>query len=260
MVELTSILLVELALICCLMTLLWGISVALTNASIVDIFWGLGFVAISATAFLWANPQGARPLLVVVLVSLWGVRLGGYLVWRNWGKGEDYRYRAMREQRPDSFWWWSLPCVFLLQGVLMWVVSLPLQASIVSAAPLNGLDVLGIGLWALGWGFESVGDTQLARFKARAENKGRVMSHGLWRYTRHPNYFGDFLVWWGFFVIALAGTGKWWTVISPLLMSWLLMRVSGVALLEKTISQRRPEYDDYIRRTSAFFPWPPRNG
>ena len=148
-----------------------------------------------------------REKVLVVLVTLWGRRLAAYLAWRNLGKGEDYRYATMRQRRPERFWIWSLPCVFLLQGLLIWVVALPLQLVSLSQAPLNVLDVVGILVWTAGWLFESVGDWQLARFKARSENRGRVMRSGLWRYTRHPNYFGDFLVWWGFYLIAVAAGG-----------------------------------------------------
>ena len=145
--------------------------------------------------------------------------------------------------------------VFGLQGVLAWIVALPLLPAIASSAPLGWLDLLAVAFWVTGFVFEAVGDYQLARFKKQPENAGKVMDTGLWRYTRHPNYFGDFCIWWGFFLFA-AATGAWWTVLSPVLMSFLLLRVSGVAMLEKTIEQRRPKYADYIRRTNAFFPGP----
>jgi len=255
--SLLPLLLTNLAIVLGLMFCLWVISLPIKNASIVDIFWGIGFVVIAWSSVALAGAGPWRAIALSLAVTLWGLRLAGYLAWRNSGKGEDHRYAEMRERRPGRFWIWSLPAVFLLQGLLMWLVALPLQVTPLSGQPLGGLDVLGFALWATGWLFESVGDWQLARFKAQPENRGRVLQQGLWRYTRHPNYFGDFLVWWGFFLLA-AGAGAWWTVISPLVMSLLLVRVSGVALLEKSISQRRPEYADYIRRTSAFIPWPPR--
>jgi steroid 5-alpha reductase family enzyme len=197
--------------------------------------------------------------LVVALVSLWGLRLSGYLTWRNLGKGEDYRYRAMREKRGKSYVWQSLFIVFGLQGAIMWIVSLPVQASQVSAASLGLWDAAGVLLWTAGWLCETIADVQLARFKARPQNKGQVLDRGLWRYTRHPNYFGDFLVWWGIYLVAV-GSGAYWTVISPLLMSVLLRRVSGVTLLESTLKETKPGYAAYVSKTNAFFPWFPKAG
>jgi steroid 5-alpha reductase family enzyme len=174
------------------------------------------------------------------------------------GKGEDARYRQMREYFGPRFWLLSLPVVFWLQAVLTIVVSLPLVGGQFSSRSFWWLDGAGALVWLVGLLFESIGDWQLSRFKANPANRGKVLDQGLWRYTRHPNYFGDFLVWWGLFLVAAAG-GAWWTVVGPLVMSWLLIRVSGVTLLEKTITSRRPGYAEYQRRTSAFFPLPPRN-
>lgn len=250
------------------MVLLWLISLAARDASIVDIFWGPGFVVVAWAVFAWVTghdlPDGgeARRLLLVSLVTVWGLRLGAYLAIRNLGKGEDYRYVAMREKAGGRFWLVSLGKVFLLQGTLMWVVSLPLQGGQLPSAPdtLGALAWAGAGLWAVGLFFEAVGDWQLARFKANPANRGKVMDRGLWRYTRHPNYFGDFLVWWGIYLVALEGHGTWWTIVGPLVMTFLLLKGSGVAVLEKTIGSRRPGYEEYVRRTSAFFPLPPRRG
>ena len=199
-------------------------------------------------------------MLVAVLTTLWGLRLAGYLASRNLGKGEDYRYQAMRRRLGARFPLVSLFTVFGLQGVLMWIVSLPVQTAQVPDTPsgLVALDFAGIGLWCAGMFFETVGDLQLARFKADPGNGGRVMDRGLWRYTRHPNYFGDFCVWWGLYAIALATGDAWWAVVGPLVMSVLLLRVSGVTLLERHMEKRRPGYDEYARRTSEFFPRPPR--
>ena len=248
------------------MLLLWLVSLVLRDASIVDIFWGPGFVLTAWAVFVWVGahdlPAGgeARRVLLASLVTIWGLRLGIYLGVRNLGKGEDYRYVAMREKAGGRFWIISLGQVFLLQGLLMWVVSLPVQGGQLPSTPdgLGPLAVAGAAVWAVGLFFEAAGDWQLARFKADPANRGRVMDRGLWRYTRHPNYFGDFLVWWGLYLVALEGRGTWWTVAGPLLMSFLLLRVSGVAMLERTIASRRPGYEDYVRRTSAFFPRPPR--
>jgi steroid 5-alpha reductase family enzyme len=249
-----------------LMTTLWLVSLALRNASIVDLFWGPGFAVVSWVALWWsvahgfAPEEGARRLMLALPVTVWGLRLGGYLSFRNLGKGEDYRYAEMRRRRGRSFWAQSLPRVFLLQGVLMWVVSLPVQVGMAAPgrAGLGPAVWMGAVVWLTGLCFEATGDWQLSRFKSRPANKGLVMDRGLWRYTRHPNYFGDFLVWWGLYVMALDGPGAWWTIVGPLLMSTLLLRVSGVALLEKTITARRPGYAEYVRRTSVFFPRSPR--
>ncbi|HUO46896.1 MAG TPA: DUF1295 domain-containing protein [Acidimicrobiia bacterium] len=242
--------------IAALMTLTWLISGAARDASIVDLIWGLGFVLVAWTVYLTSRERGSP--LVVVLVTLWGLRLSTYLAWRNLGKGEDYRYQTMRRQHGERFFWMSLFTVFGLQGVLMWLVSLPLQAVVSEAGSAKGwLTYAGILLWGVGLFFETMGDLQLARFKADPTNSGKVMDRGLWRYTRHPNYFGDFCVWWGLYLIALEA-GHWWTIIGPLVMTTLLIKYSGAGLLEKTIGRRRPGYEEYIRRTNAFFPGPRR--
>ena len=260
MTDLTTVLWVSAATAAGAMTLLWLVSLAVRDSSIVDIFWGAGFVLIAWVAFVTADGVEARRLLLVVLTSIWGLRLSAYLAWRNLGKGEDYRYTAMRERWGSRWWWWSLFQVFLLQGVLMWTVSLPVQAGQVPATPDLGWAALaGAAMWAVGMFFEGVGDLQMARFKADPANRGTVMDRGLWRYTRHPNYFGDFLVWWGLGTVAAEASGAWWSLVGPALMSFLLLRVSGVAMLEKTIGERRPGYAEYVRRTSAFFPRPPRD-
>jgi len=241
---------------------LWLASLRLRDASIVDIFWGFGFVVVAWTGFALAGHEGPgpRPLLLTALVTVWGLRLTVYLAWRNLGKGEDHRYQAMRERFGPRFGLISLPLVFLLQGLLILVVSLPIQWSHAHHGPatLGVLDALGLASFALGFAFESVGDWQLARFKADPANRGRVMDRGLWRYTRHPNYFGDFMVWWGLFLVAAATGQATWTVLGPVVMSVLLLRVSGVTLLEASLRRRRPAYADYVRRTSAFVPWPPK--
>ena len=238
----------------------WLMSLALRDASIVDVAWGLGFVIVVWVSFAVADGSDARSALVVVLTTIWGLRLAAYLAWRNIGKGEDFRYRAMRERYGARFGLVSLPLVFGVQGLGMWTVSLPVQAAQVPGSPsgLAALDFVGIALWCAGMFFETVGDLQLARFKSDPTNAGRVMDRGLWRYTRHPNYFGDFCVWWGLYAIALATGDAWWSIAGPLLMSVLLLRVSGVTLLERHLTHTRPAYLEYARRTSAFFPRPPR--
>jgi steroid 5-alpha reductase family enzyme len=255
--NLASILLVNAGAIALFMAALWLVSLWRRDVSIVDIFWGLGFVLVAWLTYLLGSGDAGRRCLLVLLTTVWGLRLAGYLAWRNHGKPEDYRYRAMREAYGPRFRWISLFLVFGLQGVILWTVSLPLQAGQASSAAWSWLDAVGVLVWSFGFFFESVGDIQLARFKADPAHRGQLMDRGLWRYTRHPNYFGDFLVWWGLYLIAAAG-GAWWTAFSPLLMSVLLLRVSGVALLERSLATRTPGYEDYVRRTSAFFPWPPK--
>ena len=238
---------------------LWLISLPLRNASIVDPFWGTGFVLLTWLAYAWQTNSAPRSFLLCGMVTVWGLRLTCYLLWRNVGHGEDDRYAAMRRHHGVRFWWVSLLTVFLLQAVILWVVALPILMTGDSHAQSawNAGDLCGVLLWSVGLTFETVGDWQLARFKSNPANAGKVLRHGLWRYTRHPNYFGDFCVWWGIYAVAVAG-GAWWTIFSPLLMTILLMRISGVTLLESTIQDRRPDYAEHRKTTNAFFPWFPR--
>lgn len=239
---------------------LWIISLIKQDASIVDIYWGPGFLVIALVGLFAGPALSARDVLVITLVGVWGLRLGTHLLRRNRGQPEDRRYAAMRRHFNQRFWIVSLFTVFLLQAALMWLVSLPLQWAMLASYPpdLTTIDAAGAIVCVAGFFFEAVGDWQLARFKADPANAGAVMDRGLWRYTRHPNYFGDALFWWGIFLIALGTSGGWWTVIGPIVMTVLLLRVSGVALLERTIARRRPAYANYVQRTSAFVPWPPR--
>ena len=240
----------------------WVVSLVLRNASIVDITWGLGFVVVAWVSALRADAASGAASVLVAMVTVWGLRLGVYLFWRNHGNGEDYRYVAMRRRWGKRFWLISLATVFVLQGALMWIVSLPVQVAHVGDARDGALAgvalVIGLALYAIGLLFEVVGDAQLARFKADPTNEGKVMRSGLWRYTRHPNYFGDACVWWGVGIVAQAVTGTWWALLGPLVMNILLLRVSGVALLERSLRKRKPDYAEYVRTTSAFVPRPPR--
>lgn len=235
---------------------LWLASLRLRDASIIDIFWGIAFVIIAWTTRAAVGAGSPRAWLAVALTTIWGLRLAIYLAARNLGHGEDKRYAAMRARHGDAWPLRSLFIVFGLQGVLSWIVSLPVQAAVRAGGALRALDVAGALVVLVGVAFEGIADWQLAAFKRDPDNRGRVMSRGLFRYSRHPNYFGDFLVWWGLFAIA-ASAGALWAVVSPLLMSTLLLRVSGVALLEKDL-RKRPGYEAYVARTSAFFPWWPK--
>jgi steroid 5-alpha reductase family enzyme len=237
----------------------WVASLVRGRVDMVDALWALLFLAAAVTYALSAAELDGRALLVLALVALWALRLSGYILLRNHGKPEDRRYRAIRERNQPRFAIKSVYLVFGLQAALAWVISLPLLAAIASTAPWGWLDVAGVAVWAVGFGFESIADRQLARFKRMPQSAGQVMDSGLWRYSRHPNYFGECSVWWGFYLIAL-GAGGWWALLSPLLVTFLLLRVSGVALLEKDIGGRRPEYAAYRARTPAFFPRPPRAG
>lgn len=242
-----------------LMTLLWLLSLALRNSSIVDIFWGIGFIVIVWLAYIYA-PQGYLPRkqLMAALVTIWGLRLAFHIGRRNWGKPEDFRYAKWREESGASWWWVSFFKVFLLQGILMWIISAPTIAAQVSGFPaiLTPLDMVSVFLWIVGFLFESIGDAQLARFKADISNHGKLLTTGLWRYTRHPNYFGEALLWWGFYGIALAA-GYAWTIFSPIIMTYLLMKVSGVSMLERTM-KLKPGYEEYMQKTNAFIPWFPK--
>lgn len=237
----------------------WLVSLALKNASIVDIVWGLGFVLVAWVSHFVGDGLDARKWLLTVMVSVWGLRLAGYLAWRNSGHGEDFRYRAMRKRHGARFPLVSLYTVFLFQGLMMFVVSLPAQLGQDDASPDVGvIAYIGLALWLVGLFFETVGDAQLARFKADPSNAGKVMNRGLWRYTRHPNYFGDACVWWGVAIVAAETGSGAWGLIGAVLMNVLLRRVSGVVLLEKSLTKRREGYDEYISTTSPFIPMPPR--
>lgn len=254
----TDTLLINAAAIAAMMLVLWIVSLMLRDASIVDLFWGLGFVLVAWVTFFSAEPSN-RHVLLPALVALWGVRLSTYLAWRNHGRPEDARYRAMRERHGRRFPLVSLVTVFGFQALIMWVVSLPLQLAHRNDVDRPWFLMAGTVLWTVGLLFESVGDWQLARFKQDPQNAGRVMNQGLWRYSRHPNYFGDFCVWWGLFLVALGCGGPWWTAIGPAVMTLFLMRISGVTLLEDSLKPNKPAYAEYIATTNAFFPWLPRD-
>lgn len=242
-----------------MMVLLWLVSVVRRNASIVDPLWGTTFV-VAAWWYFLRTPHGdpGRKLLLVALVTVWGLRLSIYLLWRNWGEPEDPRYQAFRRRYgPERYWWVSFFQVFVLQGTLSWLIGAPLLAAQFGGGPLGLLDALGVGVWLVGFVFEAGSDLQLARFRARRRSPDELLVGGFWRYTRHPNYFGDAACWWGYGLLSIAA-GGWVSALGAVLMTALILKVSGVALLERSLGSQKPGYAEYARRTSAFLPWPPR--
>jgi steroid 5-alpha reductase family enzyme len=237
----------------------WLWSVWRHNVNLVDSLWSLLFLS-AAGIYAWPSLQDPRTQLILLFIAAWAFRLFLHLLRRNWGHAEDRRYVAMRKRNPP-FAWRSLYIVFGLQGVLAWILAIPLFYAVQPSTALSGnfslIEALGISVWVVGFLFESIGDAQLQRFRQDPNNQGRVLDRGLWRYSRHPNYFGEACIAWGIYLLAIP-TGGAWTIFAPLLMTFLLLKVSGVSLLEADISERRPAYRDYIKRTSAFIPRPPR--
>jgi steroid 5-alpha reductase family enzyme len=241
------------------MTILWVISIVLKNVSIVDMFWGLGFVLVNTFYFFNTEKTPAK-IVLFFLVAIWGLRLSFYLALRNTGKPEDFRYQEFRKKYGDkNYWWISFFQTFLLQGILMWIISMPLLGvnMFSTSKALNFIDILGIIIWLTGLIFEAGGDMQLARFKKDKDNSGKVLSTGLWHYTRHPNYFGDSAVWWGYGLICLS-TGNYWLISGSVIMTLLILKVSGVVLLEKSLKDKKPDYQNYVLKTSSFIPWFPK--
>ncbi len=242
-------------------TLVWVLSVFLKNASIVDIFWGLGLILVSVFYF-WATPGfSERKIIALILVVIWGLRLSIHIFNRNKGKSEDYRYQEFRKKYgANRYWWFSYFQVFLLQGFLIWLISAPLLAVNYFGLEkdLGLLDATGILVWLTGFIFEAGGDWQLALFKKNPAYKGKLLTSGFWKYTRHPNYFGDAAVWWGFALLSI-GVGCYLPVLSAVLMTWLLLKVSGVSMLEGTLVKTKLGYEDYMNKTSAFIPWFKKN-
>jgi len=244
-----------------MMTLLWLLSLKLNDASIVDIFWGMGCVLTCWVYLVLAQGYWPRKLLITALVTMWGLRLSLHLALRNIGKGEDFRYKKMREEAGTSWWWRSYLKVFGLQGVINWFISITFLATQISPTParLTIVDVIGVLVWLIGFLFETIGDIQLTQFRSNPSNKRKILNSGLWKYTRHPNYFGDAVAWWGYGILAL-GTFTvfgFLSLVGPALMTFLLIRISGVVMLEKSLKEKYG-WDDYIRQTNAFFPGRPR--
>lgn len=243
-----------------LVTLLWIWSVFIKNVSIVDIFWGLGFVVVNTFYVFMSGELNARKIVILTLVCIWGFRLAIYLAIRNIAKGEDFRYQEFRQNYgPKRYWWFSYFQTFLLQGILIMIISLPLLG--INYNNSNGnlqiLDYLGIIIWLIGFTFETVGDFQLSNFKRDSKNKGKILHTGLWKYTRHPNYFGDSAVWWAYGIFSIA-SGSYWQAIGAVIMTLLILKISGVSLLEKTLKETKPQYKEYIQKTSSFIPWFPK--
>ena len=250
-----------LAVVAALALATWAASAVRRDVSLVDRMWPVFIAAAAIVCWRSLPSAGLRGDAMLALVLVWALRLGVYLTRRNWGRGEDRRYRAIRARNEPGFAWKSLYLVFGLQAMLAWIVSAPFLVGMASTRPFGVFDALGAALVAFGIAFEAIGDRQMAVFQADPASRGRVMDRGLWRYTRHPNYFGEACVWWGLALMAVSARG-WagaWCLASPLLMTVLLLRVSGAALLEKDIGERRPAYRDYIERTPAFFPGRPRS-
>ena len=239
-------------------TALFILGTILKNNSIVDIGWGPGFVIVAWGLLLIRMPDSLPQFVITVLISLWGVRLYLHIKRRNQGKGEDFRYVNFRK----AWGKWVVPRAFfqiyMLQGALLYIISLPVILKPQSPPPtIHWMLYLGIAVFLIGFLFEVIGDWQLARFKAMPHSKGKLMTTGLWNYTRHPNYFGESVVWWGVFLCALSGGVTVLAVISPITITLLLLFVSGVPMLEKAM-QNRPGFAEYAAKTPKFFPWFPK--
>jgi len=242
-----------------MMTLCWIISVPLRDVSIVDILWAPAFAAVGWLC-VWLSPTVTpRGWMILALITLWAFRLGSHIL-KRWLKlgHEDYRYATIRAKRGPNFPMTSLAWIFWLQALLLWIISFPLQAAIASSAPFNSLDWFGGFLALAGISIEAIADAQLTHFRASSANQEKVLNSGVWAWSRHPNYFGDFLLWWGIWIVAMAGGAPFWTASGPIVVSALLLHYSGAGLMEDTIADRRPAYRDYMQRTSLFFPWPPK--
>lgn len=237
------------------MTLFFFLSLMLKDSSIVDIGWGIGFIVVAIITLLISQNYCFKQISTTVLTFIWGIRLALHIFFRNKGKGEDWRYKQWRRDWKEAFIPRAFFQIFMLQGFLMLVISTQIIFIISSTAKtISFFDIAGIFIWLLGFLFESIGDYQLMRFKKKPENKGRIMKYGLWKYTRHPNYFGEVTLWWGIFLIALSMPKGYLTIISPLTITFLILKVSGIPLLEKKYKDNK-EFQEYKKVTSGFFPW-----
>ena len=253
-------LLVTAAALLTMMAMTFAVALRAGRHSVADTAWGLGIALAALVSLLVSAGHGqpARRYLLLAASAIWGLRLAAYVTWRNHGKPEDPRYRDLLSKakaNPDLY---ALRAVYLLQAAILWLACLPVLAGMLERAPAGPVTVVGAAVWLSGFVFESVGDWQLARFKADPANHGLIMDRGLWRYTRHPNYFGDFCMWWGLFLIALGSWAELPTVVGPLLMTFILTRGTGQRLTDRRMAATRPRYADYAARTSGFIPLPPR--
>ncbi len=262
MAGVASLLLINLALAVGAMALLWLVALRLRDVSFVDAFWAFGMVLIAVSSYVQTDGDPRRKLLLTGLCALWGLRLAIHLFRRWRAHGEDPRYaKLLRHVTEKNGWSWPVAAliqVFALQGPLMFVVCLPVQLGQVSSSPMGWLATIGALVAVVGIAFESIGDTQLNAFRANPANKGKVLESGLWRYTRHPNYFGDICAWFGLYLIAAETSPGWWAIPGPLLLTWLLTRLTGVPMLERGLNKSRPGYADYVARTSSLIPRPPK--
>ncbi len=235
----------------------FAVSLIKKRNDVADIFWGIGFVVVAWTAFFAAESFNNRSLLVNLLVTVWGFRLALHIFWRNRGKGEDFRYQAWRESWGKTFYWRSYLQVFILQGFFLFLISLPIIVVNTRNAELGLFDIVGLMMWLLGFFFEAIGDYQLLKFTKNPLNKGKIIQTGLWKYTRHPNYFGEVVLWWGIFCFALSVPFGFLTIIGPITITFLILYVSGIPMLEKKY-ENNLEFAEYKKRTSAFFPMLPK--
>ena len=235
----------------------WVLSLATKNVTHVDSMWSIFFVLAMATGMFQLSTITDKHAAIMIVLLIWASRLSIYLTLRNWGQPEDIRYQHIRENNSPGFHIKSLYIIFLLQALLAAIIVLPLISSLLNTQPYNSIDIIGLGIVLFGILFQTIADIQLKHFLSKDKDKG-ILDKGLWKYSRHPNYFGECLIWWGFY-IASQGNGPWFTIVSPVLMTLLLLKVSGVGLMEQTITSRRPGYTEYIKKTSSFIPWPPKN-
>jgi len=237
----------------------WVISVIKKDVSIVDSLWSLFFIIAAVTTYMMQDEPTLRASIVLLMVIIWAVRLSLHITVRHWGHDEDHRYKTIRENNQPGFKYKSLYLIFVFQAAIALIVAMPLFSAIESSSELGIFDLLAVILWSVGMFFESTADYQLYKFKNNSANNGKIMTSGLWRYSRHPNYFGEFLIWWGFFSFTLSGDwlagGALVTIISPIIMTFLLLKFSGVSLLENTL-KCRPGYEAYMKNTNAFIPGP----
>jgi steroid 5-alpha reductase family enzyme len=259
-----DLLLFNFALIMGAILILWLVAVRIKDVSFIDAFWAFGMVMLALSSYFQAEGDPRRMLLLTGLCAFWGLRLAAHLFIRWRTHGEDPRYTKMLGYAVEKQGWsWAVAAlikVFAMQGPLLFIVCLPVQLGQISTAPIGVIGMIGAFIALIGISFEAIGDSQLSAFRRDPANKGKVLDTGLWHYTRHPNYFGDACTWWGLYIIAAETSPGLWALPGPVLITWLLTRLSGVPMLERGLRKTRPGYEDYVARTSGFFPLPPKQG